>query len=175
VPTPRSGRALDIGTGNGSLAIIMATRHPELYVTGVDLWGADWSYSMNQCAVNAAQCNVSDRVTFERASADQLPFANETFDVVVSHFVFHEVKSAPDMQTVIAEALRVLKKGGVFSFHDMFLDTSLYGTSDALLETIRSLGISEVTLLVSKELLDLPRLLTGRRALGASAILFGTK
>lgn len=34
-----TGQALDIGTGNGPLAIALATRHPAAHVTGIDYWG----------------------------------------------------------------------------------------------------------------------------------------
>jgi ubiquinone/menaquinone biosynthesis C-methylase UbiE len=105
-----TGDALDIGTGNGSLAVISAMENTKLRVIGIDLWEPQWEYSLDDCRRNAQRAGVTERCTFQRASAHVLPYANETFDYVMSHFVFHEVKAAPDKRTVVEEALRVLRK-----------------------------------------------------------------
>jgi len=39
------GKALDIGTGAGALAISVAKTYPNAKVTGIDYWGKGWSYS----------------------------------------------------------------------------------------------------------------------------------
>jgi ubiquinone/menaquinone biosynthesis C-methylase UbiE len=172
---PPTGRALDVGTGNGSLALMLATEHPSLRVTGVDLWNADWAYSRDACIRNAIRCGVGDRVHFERASADALPFPDGAFDAVVSHFVFHEVASARDKRDVVREALRVLRPGGHFSFHDMFYDASLYGDAAELVEAVKSFGIESVRLVDSRVLLDVSCALLRKRVLGRCAILCGRK
>lgn len=69
---------------------------------------------------------------------------DESFDVVVSNFTFHEVRDARDKREVIREALRVLRKGGWFSLQDVFLDKRLYGDIADLLETIRGWGVEQV-------------------------------
>ena len=171
----RTGTALDVGTGNGLLAVLLAMENQSLCVTGVDVWSAGWAYSMSHCEQNAVRAGVRDRVNFERASADDLPFADETFDNVVSHFVFHEVASAPDKRTVVQEALRVLKSGGHFSFHDMFFDAHLYGDAHDLPALLKSFGVASVRLVDSRTLLRVPRVLMARRILGNCAIVCGTK
>ena len=70
---------------------------------------------------------VADHIAFQKGDAAKLDFPDETFDAVVSNFVFHEVRTAKDKRDVVKEALRVLKKGGVFSFQDMFSQKALYG------------------------------------------------
>ena len=55
-----------------------------------------------------------------------MDFPDETFDAAVSNFVFHEVRTAKDKRDVVKEALRVVKKGGAFSFQDMFSQKALY-------------------------------------------------
>ena len=50
-------------------------------------------------------------------SAKQLDFPDESFDVVISNYVYHNVMGA-DMQKLLLESLRVLKKGGVFALND---------------------------------------------------------
>ncbi len=139
-----AGKVLDIGCGNGPLAIEIAKRHPRSEVTGIDSWGAGWGYSGSVCERNATAEGVSGRTKFVRASAEALPFGDGSFDAVVSNLVFHEVRSVKDKRELLKEALRVLKKGGVFAFQDVFLWTAVYGDIDSLLAGVRSWGIDEV-------------------------------
>jgi len=138
------GRLLDIGCGNGALAIEAAKKYPKAQVTGIDYWGGQWEYSQKACDKNAAIAGVADRATFRKASASRLPFKDEYFDTAVSNMVFHEVQDARDKREVISEALRVVKKGGVFAFQDLFLWKRIYGRPDELIALIKSWGIQEV-------------------------------
>jgi ubiquinone/menaquinone biosynthesis C-methylase UbiE len=113
-------------------------------VTGIDYWGPTWEYSQGVCETNARLEGVGDRVTFKKASASALPFEAGQFDAVVSNLTFHEVKDAKDKQEVIREALRVVKKGGKFSFQDLFLIKSTYGDPADLVNAIKSWGIEKV-------------------------------
>jgi len=47
------GKILDIGSGNGVLAVELALQNSEAEVTGMDYWGADWEYSKSACENNA--------------------------------------------------------------------------------------------------------------------------
>ena len=138
------GQILDIGCGNGGLTVKTAKKHKNSKVTGIDYWGKKWEYSKNLCDRNAAIEGVAERTTFQKASAASLPFDDEYFDAAVSNFVFHEVGYTKNKREVIREALRVVKKGGYFSFQDEFLIKQLYGTPDELVDTIKSWGISKV-------------------------------
>jgi ubiquinone/menaquinone biosynthesis C-methylase UbiE len=109
------GKALDIGTGSGPVAILLAKKYPSSTVKGIDYWGEPWTYSKQKCEANARIEGVSDRVSFLRASAADLPFDEGEFDAVVSNFVFHAIK-VKDRTMLIAEALRVLRVGGSFDF-----------------------------------------------------------
>jgi SAM-dependent methyltransferase len=169
------GTALDIGTGNGPLAIMLAKQHPEAHVTGIDFWGSDWEYSHQVCEINAVIEGVARQVSFQKASAANLPFEDGQFDAAVSHFVFHEVADADDKREVIREALRVLRKGGVFAFQDMFFDDKLYGSVDDLVNTIKSWGIEDVRFVDTRQALNTPRLLRHPRVLGKAALIYGTK
>ena len=174
LPWDGNGKALDIGTGNGALAIGLARQYPQALVEGVDLWGVQWEYAQSDCEHNARLEQVEERVHFRQASAARLPYLDETFDAAVSHFVFHEVDH-PDKRQVLAEALRVVRPGGVFAFQDMFLDTTRYGPIPDLLETLRSWGIQEVECIPTRDLLRIPLLVRNRRALGCAGNLFGRK
>lgn len=175
LPWDGCGSALDIGTGQGALAIGVARRFPEARVTGVDLWAADWAYSQPACARNAAALGVDDRVNFQRASAASLPFADDSFDAVVSHFVFHEVRDGSGAMGAMHEAIRVLKPGGAFCFQDMFLDRRIYGEVDALLEMLRHWSVTEVQFSRLPELMPIPFGMRGRRVLGCAALVSGFK
>lgn len=138
------GDLLDIGCGSGALTIRCAKKYPQARLTGMDYWSWEWSYAKEQCERNASIEGVDDRITFTQGDASHLDFEDERFDAAVSNFVFHEVKSQPDKPELIKEALRVVKKGGVFAFQDLFCQKKLYGDMDALIEELKASGVQEI-------------------------------
>ena len=169
------GEALDIGTGQGALACGLAVRKPAARVTGVDLWAADWAYSKAACERNAVALGVGDRVTFKRASAAALPFADASMDAVVSHFVFHEVGDGGGPLGALKEAVRVLKPGGALAVQDMFFDRKVYGDVDALLRELQARGLGDVRVLRLSELTRIPWGMGGQRVLGCAGVIVGVK
>jgi len=168
-------KVLDIGCGNGALTIKLAKKYPTAHVTGIDYWGKRWDYSKSTCEMNAKIEGVMEQVMFKKASASSLPFEDEHFDAVVSNFVFHEVSDVKDKWEVIREALRVLKKGGKFSFQDEFLVKQIYGNPDDLVATIKSWGISKVEYVKTCDAKFIPRLLRAPLFLGTIVIIAGEK
>jgi SAM-dependent methyltransferase len=169
------GKALDIGCGNGALTIKLAKKHPKAQVTGIDYWGKRWEYSKGVCERNVAIEGVSERVKFQKASAVALPFDDGYFDAAVSNFVFHEVSDAKDKREVIREALRIVKKGGKFSFQDEFLIKQIYGETDNLVETIKSWGIAKVEFVQTRDAEFIPPALKLPFMLGSIGIIRGEK
>lgn len=170
-----NGELLDIGCGNGALAIAAAIKYGEAQVTGIDCWGEMWDYSKDACEKNAKIEGVADRVTFRKASAANLPFKDGMFDVVISNFVFHEVKESSDKREVIKEALRVVKPGGAFVFHDLFMARKIYGEPGQLLEKVKSWGIKDVRLIDTSTLDFIPGALRIPFMVGSIGIIYGTK
>lgn len=175
LPWDGRGQALDIGTGQGALATGLAVRFPAARVIGIDLWAADWAYSKAACERNAWALGVADRVRFDRASAAALPFDDGAFDAVVSHFVFHEVRDGGGPRAALAEAIRVLRPGGVLAVQDMFLDRRLYGRIEDLLDSLRAQGLAEVHFSRLSDRMRLPFGMGGRRVLGAAGLITGVR
>lgn len=169
------GSILDVGCGSGALAVSVAKRYEKAQIIGIDYWGKYWEYSQTLCEKNAKLENVPNRIEFKKASAADLPFDDESFDVVLSNLVFHEVGGVKDKTEVIKEALRVLKKGGKFVFQDLFLWTTVYGKPEILLRTIQSWGIKEVRMIRTNEMSFIPRMLKLPFMLGTISMIVGEK
>jgi ubiquinone/menaquinone biosynthesis C-methylase UbiE len=96
-------RVLDVGTGPGHLAKRAARRvGPTGRVIGID---------PSQNAVAAASRHRRDNLAFEEASAEELPFEEQTFDVVVLMLALHHIGS-DNVSRALSEIHRVLKPGG---------------------------------------------------------------
>jgi ubiquinone/menaquinone biosynthesis C-methylase UbiE len=67
---------------------------------------------------NAEAENVAARVRVERGDVRQSPFADASFDLVLSNFVVHEVGTAAEREAMIREMVRVLKPGGRLALVD---------------------------------------------------------
>ena len=101
---PEQGQILDIGSGTGALALAMTELRPRCRVVGVDL-----SHEYVAFARSRAR---NDRVRFETADAQNLPFAAGSFDAAASLLVFNFI---PDPSKALAEARRVTRPGGFVS------------------------------------------------------------
>ena len=105
------GKVLDIGTATGSLAIELAKAIPGIEVVGLDLSDA----ALELANVNAQENDVSSRVSFRAGNAEEMPFENDSFDVVISGNTLHLIEEPVRM---FDEVRRVLKPQGRFIISD---------------------------------------------------------
>src|SRR5215470_2229772 len=98
----RAGQSvLDVAAGNGNATLAAARRFAEVVST-------DYVGALIERARERAQAERLP-VTFRAADAEALPFADESFDVVLSTF---GVMFTPDQQQAARELVRVCRKGG---------------------------------------------------------------
>lgn len=105
---PAGSRLLDVGCGPGEILTTLATLGPEIETTGLDVDAAMIDRAERK-ASRLARTGSGRRPTFVVADAASMPFADETFDVVVSSYAVHHW---PDRHAGLAEVMRVLKPGG---------------------------------------------------------------
>ena len=170
-----NGKFIDIGSGNGVLAIKLAQQYEKIEVTGIDYWGKDWEYSKNICEKNAQTVKVNKRVHFQKGDAALLDFADNTFDGAISNLTFHEVKSVADKGLVVQEALRVVKLGGGFSFVDYFFDEKYYGKESEFEQFLKELNLKHYERKRLQDVIALPAMLKHPKILGKVGIIFGNK
>jgi ubiquinone/menaquinone biosynthesis C-methylase UbiE len=170
-----NGKILDIGCGNGALSIKLAKRFKNCQVTGMDYWGSMWNFAKEQCEKNAWLEGVADRTAFRKGDAARLDFPDGYFDGAVSNFVFHEVKNQADKRLLVKEALRTVKKGGTFAFHDLFLEKQFYGNIEEFIEELRKEGLQQIEFINTAEELYIPKLLKNRVILGSIGLMYGIK
>jgi demethylmenaquinone methyltransferase/2-methoxy-6-polyprenyl-1,4-benzoquinol methylase len=104
---------LDIATGTGDLAIMMAVI-PNADITGIDISGGMLEVGRNKIQ----QKNLDNKIKLILADSEAMPFAENTFDAITVGF---GIRNFEHLETGLAEILRVLKPGGVF----VILETSV--------------------------------------------------
>ena len=171
---PDGGRCLDVGCGSGALTIAAAKRNPKAAVVGCDIWSGAYKavFTKNRCEQNARAEGVSN-VRFEEGNAVSLPFADETFDAVMSNYVYHNV-SGHDKQVLLLETLRVLKKGGTFAIHDL-MSASRYGDMDRFVKKLKDEGYEDVRLIDTTDGTFMGKNEAKWLGLGGSTLLTGRK
>jgi SAM-dependent methyltransferase len=105
-------RVLDLGSGAGTDSLVAAQMvGPDGSVTGIDM-----TPEMLAKARSAATAMRAGNVEFVESEAEHLPFADASFDVVISNGVIDLI---PDKDAVFAELHRVLVPGGRMQIADV--------------------------------------------------------
>jgi ubiquinone/menaquinone biosynthesis C-methylase UbiE len=130
-------KVLDIGCGSGLLLIGAAKRLQTGKSTGVDLWSKHdlTGNTADAARDNATKESVLPKIKIDTADAQKLPYADASFDVVVSANTLHAL---PDPAKALAEIVRVLKPGGQLRIFDIS-DTGEYAKG------LQALGLTEVS------------------------------
>ena len=105
-----TSNVLDLGCGNGTTAIWL-NNDRGCHVTGVDLCGVRISNA--QKARTLLSQSAQNKLAFEKASAAELPFEDGSFTHLWSQATIYHV---PDKKSVLEEAFRILKPGGIMIF-----------------------------------------------------------
>lgn len=106
---------LDIGTGPGHLLLAMRKTLPDAKLVGVDVSPA----MVAQARRNIEACGRDSRIEVRVADANALPFADGTFDLVVSTASLHHWKH---VLHALSETHRVLKVNGCALLYDLVRD-----------------------------------------------------
>jgi demethylmenaquinone methyltransferase / 2-methoxy-6-polyprenyl-1,4-benzoquinol methylase len=97
-------RVLDLATGTGDLAILLAQRYPKVEVVGVDP-------SANMMAVGKRKIRareLTQRINFVEGDAQRLPLDDSSFDGLTMAF---GIRNVPDRARALREMARVLRPG----------------------------------------------------------------
>ena len=156
IPWRGSERVLDVGCGRGLLLIGAAKRLPLGSAVGVDKWvgGALTGNGAEAVLRNAEREDVVARVEVREGDARRLPFADSSFDAVISNFVVHEVDTAEEREQMISEMMRVLRPGGHLALVDFIFTGQCVeilqrlGMGDARRTRIGGLSIIPATILM---------------------------
>ena len=115
---PDPERALDLGTGLGDVALLLAREFPHARVRGVDL-----SEEMVRRAQARIGLDPEGRVAFRVADAAALPYEDDSFDLVAQL----------NMPPFFAETARVLRPGGYAVIAASWGPVTPFYTPDAVL------------------------------------------
>jgi len=148
----RGDRVLDVGTGPGYLALAAS----RLVAPGGTAIGIDASPEMIARARTRAE-RAHSEAEYRVATAEALPFEDDSFDVVVSRLVFHHLPGDVKRQA-LTEMLRVLRPGGRLLIVDFASPTAQHAhhlvahllgthpdTGAALKEFIAGAGFTKLT------------------------------
>ncbi len=128
--SPAPERALEIGTGTGTGALLIAREFPRARVRGIDL-----SEEMIRRAQERVGLDPEGRVVFRVGDASSLPWDDDSFDLVAEL----------NMPPFFAELARVVRPGGFVVHAASWGDATPFWTSDAKLRSgFAKYAISEV-------------------------------
>jgi len=112
---PPNARVLDVGTGMGYLATILALKGYEV-LTGQPE-SDDSTYAQSNWLENVRKVGVEHQITFRHFGAEAMPFEDKSFDAVFFLGVLHHVEEDYRLQ-VLQESYRIAKPNGIVAFFE---------------------------------------------------------
>jgi SAM-dependent methyltransferase len=127
-PVQKGEAVLDIGCGAGVDTLVAAIMvGPKGKVVGIDLIP-----EMLERARANLRMTSHENVSFQEASAEDMPFQDMSFDAVISNGVFNLI---PDKVRALKEIFRVLKPRGRFMIADQALTAESPGDTKSMVES----------------------------------------
>jgi ubiquinone/menaquinone biosynthesis C-methylase UbiE len=111
-PPARPLDILDLGTGTALIPVELCKRFPHCRVLAVDAA----AHMLDLARYHLEANSLTGRIQLAQADAKSLPFEAAQFDVVMSNSILHHI---PEPQQVLAEAVRMVRPGGVLLFRDL--------------------------------------------------------
>jgi SAM-dependent methyltransferase len=113
-------KVLDVGCGRGLLLAGAAKHLTTGHATGLDIWSNTDMGGNSEAATqrNLQLEEISERCTLVSSGAQAMPFADASFDLVVSNLCLHNIYDRSTRQKAVAEIVRVLKPGGLALISD---------------------------------------------------------
>ncbi len=109
-------RILDVGCGAGTDTLVAAQMvAPDGHVTGIDMTPE----MLAKARAAAAEMNAAN-IEFVEGDVERLPFADESFDAVISNGVIDLI---PDKDAVFSGLFRILRPGGRIQIADVTIQT----------------------------------------------------
>jgi ubiquinone/menaquinone biosynthesis C-methylase UbiE len=96
---------LEVGCGTATVSLLIQDRYPQAAVIATDIDGMMLAQAQRKAH------SAHSPLALAQASADALPMADGSVDVVVSSLMFHHLP-ATQKKGMLAEVLRVLRVGG---------------------------------------------------------------
>jgi ubiquinone/menaquinone biosynthesis C-methylase UbiE len=98
------GRVIDVGCGFGATNIVLGQAFPESEVVGIDLSGP----LLRLAEQRAEAAGLGERVRFVKADVQQIPYDDDSFDVVINanmvHLVADPVRMLDEIERVLTPA-----------------------------------------------------------------------
>lgn len=111
-PVSDRGRMLDLATGTGNIPIKVITEG----LSRTPVHGLDITRSMLvRARKKIITGNIQDKVDLVCASAMEIPYASESFDLVTCALATHHM----NVKLLLSETCRILQKGGMLSIADV--------------------------------------------------------
>jgi SAM-dependent methyltransferase len=105
-PAFQPSTILDLGCSVGHSTLPYPSAYPQAQVWGIDLGASLLRYASARASV------LNQTVHFAQQNAESTEFDDQSFDLVVSHILLHEIPGAA-RRRVFAESYRLLKPGGL--------------------------------------------------------------
>jgi 2-polyprenyl-3-methyl-5-hydroxy-6-metoxy-1,4-benzoquinol methylase len=108
---------LDLGTGTAQIPIELCRRAPNVRVVAIDLAAE----MLHVAKLNVELASLRDRVMLNLVDAKQIPYDSGRFDAIMSNSIVHHI---PEPASVLAEAVRVVRPGGLIFIRDLLRPVS---------------------------------------------------